>query len=115
MAETTDIVHVTIGEDVIDTTPNHPFYIEGYGFKPASELKAGDKVRLLDGTNAEIRSAVTERLDEPVKVYNFEVEDWHTYYVAGAGAVGVEVTIVILKIQKVLGQGNVLLLLKRKR
>ena len=85
MAETTDIVHVTIGEDVIDTTPNHPFYIEGYGFKPASELKAGDKVRLLDGTNAEIRSAVTERLDEPVKVYNFEVEDWHTYYVAGAG------------------------------
>ena len=85
VAETTDIVHVTIGEDVIDTTPNHPFYIETYGFKPASELKAGDRVRLLNGTNAEIKSAVTERLVEPVKVYNFEVEDWHTYYVAGAG------------------------------
>ena len=69
----------------MSSTPHRPpFYIEGYGFKPASELKAGDKVRLLDGTNAEIRSAVTERLDEPVKVYNFEVEDWHTYYVAGA-------------------------------
>ena len=85
VAETTDIVHVTIGENVIDTTPNHPFYIEGYGFKPASELKAGDRVRMLNGTNAEIKSAVTERLDEPVKVYNFEVEDWHTYYVAGVG------------------------------
>ena len=85
VAETTDIVHVTIGENVIDTTPNHPFYIETYGFKPASELKVGDRVRLLNGTNAEIRSAVTERLDEPVKVYNFEVEDWHTYYVTGAG------------------------------
>ncbi len=26
-----------------------------------------------------------EHLENPVKVYNFEVEDWHTYYVTEMG------------------------------
>ena len=45
--ETKQIVHVTIsdGKDIeeIDTTVRHPFYVVGYGFKYASELRIGDK------------------------------------------------------------------------
>ena len=26
-----------------------------------------------------------EKLETPVAIYNFEVEDWHTYYVADSG------------------------------
>ncbi|MDE6016769.1 MAG: HINT domain-containing protein, partial [Acetatifactor sp.] len=46
---------------------------------------AGEKVRLLNGGTGEVEAVTVEHLDEPVKVYNFEVEDWHTYYVAELG------------------------------
>ena len=81
----TEIVHVTIAGETIDTTAEHPFYVEGYGFKPAGELQSKDKVVLLDGTIAEVETIEVEHLEEPIKVYNFEVEDWHTYYVSGIG------------------------------
>jgi len=76
---------VTIDGETITATTTHPFYVEGYGFKPTGELVVGEKVRLLDGGSVEVEDVVVEHLDEPVKVYNFEVEDWHTYYVTGAG------------------------------
>ena len=35
----------------------------------------------MDGETREVENVTIEHLDELVKVYNFEVEDWHTYYV----------------------------------
>ena len=46
-------------------------------------MVVGDKLELLDGGEAYIDATATEALVEPVKVYNFEVEDFHTYYVSG--------------------------------
>lgn len=69
----------------IITTKRHPFYVAGYGFKYASELKIGDRVVSLDGNIYEITDVNLEKLSSPVKVYNFEVEDWHTYYVSSEG------------------------------
>ena len=87
--ETKQIVHVTIsdGKDIeeIDTTVRHPFYVVGYGFKYASELRIGDKVISVSGDIYEVTSLKIENLDTPVKVYNFEVEDWHTYFVSASG------------------------------
>ena len=37
--ETKELIHLWIGESRIDTTPNHPFWIEGYGFREAGELR----------------------------------------------------------------------------
>ena len=42
--ETKELIHLWIGESRIDTTPNHPFWIEGYGFREGGELREGDKV-----------------------------------------------------------------------
>lgn len=51
----------------------------------AGNLKAGHKVLLSNGKNGIISSVETEELDEPVATYNFEVEDYHTYYVGSEG------------------------------
>ena len=80
--EKDSLIRLAINGEVIETTDEHPFYVEGRGFTAAKELKIGDEVRLEDGTAARIESSETRQLDRPVKVYNFEVEDYHTYYVS---------------------------------
>ena len=87
--ETETLVHVTVSnendKETIDTTVRHPFYVVGYGFRFASELRVGDKVLSVSGDIYEVTSVEIEDLDEPVKIYNFEVEDWHTYFVSESG------------------------------
>ena len=72
-------------ETKIDTTTNHPFYVQGTGWIPAKDLKTGDSLVLVDESIAEVFSVEIEKLESPVTVYNFEVEDYHTYYVADIG------------------------------
>ena len=79
------LVHVYIEDEEIVTTDGHPFYVEGAGFIPSEELKPGDLVRLADGRTVPVISIEIEYLDEPVLVYNFEVENSHTYYVSELG------------------------------
>ena len=79
------LVHVFVGEEEIITTTNHPFYVVGRGFVKAEDLRIGYTLLQLDGSTEKISRIVVENLGAPVKVYNFEVEDWHTYYVTNAG------------------------------
>ena len=53
----------------------------GRGWVAAGDLNEGDEVYLIDGTTAFVTGAVIERLAEPIRVYNLEVEDIHTYFV----------------------------------
>ena len=76
-----EILHLHTSYGDIDTTSNHPFYVIGKGWVTAGELKAGDEVYRLDGSKAVVTGSELERLDEPIKVYNLEVEDYHTYFV----------------------------------
>ena len=80
--EKDSVVRLSINGEAIETTNEHPFYVEGHGWTNASDLKAGDKVRLEDGTTGTVEKAKHVALDTPVTVYNFEVEDFHTYYVS---------------------------------
>lgn len=50
----------------------------------AKELKISDKLLLSDGSCGIIESIQVEHLEQPEVTYNFEVEDFHTYYVADA-------------------------------
>ena len=81
----TELIHVTVNGELIHTTPNHPFYVEGAGFKRADELKVGDRVRLLNGEIKKVDRLEAESLKHPVKVFNFRVADWHDYYVGTQG------------------------------
>jgi len=59
----------------------HPFWVVGQGWVSASHLKSGDIFKLESGKTIAVEKIEFELLNEPVKVYNFEVEDFHTYYV----------------------------------
>lgn len=83
VTETKALVHVTTENGtVVDTTENHPFYVEGKGWCAAAELETGDVLRTEDGEQETVKSVLTENLDKAVKVYNLEIEGSHTYYVS---------------------------------
>ena len=79
--ETEELIHIWVDGEEIVTTPNHPFYVPEKGWTYAVELKAGDQLQLVNGEYVIVEKVQHELLEEPVKVYNFEVEDFHTYYV----------------------------------
>ena len=83
--ETDEIVHVRYGDTEIDATPNHPFYVAEKGWVSAVNLRAGDRLQLVNGEYVTVEQVQHEMLGSPVKVYNFRVADNHTYYVGNDG------------------------------
>ena len=81
-----ELVHLQVNGENITTTVGHPFFVQGKGWVAAKELVVGDKLELLNGGEAYVDAIATEQCAEPVKVYNFEVEDFHTYFV-GTGCI----------------------------
>ena len=71
--------------DSIKGTPEHPFFVEGGGTVPLGKLEVGAKVVTHTGT-AVVKSLKHEEHPEGVPVYNFEVEDDHTYFVGKSSA-----------------------------
>jgi len=64
-------------------TPEHPIYCQGRGWVPVSEIDAGDCVENLCFGNL-----LVFRCHQNVArgaVYNFEVEDFHSFYVGKEG------------------------------
>jgi hypothetical protein len=80
-----ELTCVRTSTEMIATTAEHPFFVEGHGFVLAGELAQGDRLVLADGSHTDVVSVTRERLTSPVDVYNFEVADFHTYFVASAG------------------------------
>ena len=79
--ETKELVHITVADEEIVSTPKHPFYVPQKGWTSAVDLKAGDMLVLSNGEYVIVEKVQHEILEAPVKVYNFEVQDFHTYYV----------------------------------
>ena len=75
------LVHITINGEEIVTTDNHPFYVQSRGFIDAGNLLVGDKLISVNGDDLIIEDYQIELTEEPVSVYNFQVEDFHTYFV----------------------------------
>lgn len=79
--ETDEIIRVTFDDETITTTPTHPFYVPEKGWTEAIQLRAGDILVTSNGDYLVVELVKHEILESPIKVYNFEVEDYHTYYV----------------------------------
>ncbi|MGH7213184.1 MAG: polymorphic toxin-type HINT domain-containing protein, partial [Tepidisphaeraceae bacterium] len=67
--------------ETIQTTDEHPFWVEGIGWVRAGELRVGMEVDQPDGSNATVISTVYEAHPEGIADYNFEVTGDHTYFV----------------------------------
>lgn len=76
--ESDHTLEIKTTSETIETTAHHPFYVKGE-WKEASELVAGDKVLTQD--QKEIEIIKIQFLYKSKKVYNFEVANWHTYFV----------------------------------
>ena len=71
-------------EEVIISTPGHPWYVEGKGWTVTSQLEVGDLVPSVHGGFVRVGSTTWEQ--ERATVYNFEVEGTHTYFVGDSQA-----------------------------
>ena len=79
--ESDELVHIVVAGKQITTTPEHPFYVPRKGWTGAAQLRAGDILVLSNGKYVTVEKVQHELLESPVTVYNFEVADFHTYYV----------------------------------
>ena len=79
--ETTEWIQVTVNGETITCTPEHPFYSPVKGWTSACDLRAGDILVMLNGEYVVVEQVQHELLESPVVTYNFEVADFHTYYV----------------------------------
>ena len=79
--ETTEWIHVTVNGETLTCTPEHPFYVPEKGWTSAIDLRAGDILVMLNGEYVVVEQVQHELLESPETTYNFEVKDFHTYYV----------------------------------
>ena len=83
--EVPQLVHLTINGELISTTIDHPFYVKNQGFVSAGKLRLGDGVVDSKGNIYLLEKVVVEFVKEPKTVYNFQVEDFHTYHAGNTG------------------------------
>src|SRR5262249_17399684 len=75
------VLNLHIGDQIIRTTAEHPFFVEGRGWQPASSLRRGDRLSTEAGDWIPTQ-AVTDSGDV-ITVFNLRVGDFHTYFVGG--------------------------------
>ncbi len=75
------IFHLHVGGQVIRTTDEHPFWVDGKGWVKTIELEAGDLLIGRDGDCVEVEEVFDTGQYETV--YNFRVAEHHTYFVGG--------------------------------
>jgi hypothetical protein len=78
---TAQVVNLHVNGQVIRTTAEHPFWVAGKGWVPASSLRVGDLLSSHDGRWVAVEAVVDT--GEWETVYNIRVAEDHTYFVAG--------------------------------
>jgi len=84
------IAHLTLDgpdgrRDILNTTLEHPFFVEGKGWLKIRRLEKGDRIVAEAGRPLVV--AEISRDETPTPVYNFEVAEDHNYF---AGVLGAE-------------------------
>ncbi len=81
--ETDEIYKIRVGGQEIESTYNHPFYVEGKGWTFVKDLQVGDLLIQSDGKTLQIDRI--ELSHKQVTVYNMTVDEFHTYFVSDLG------------------------------
>ena len=68
-------------KETITASREHPFYVDGKGFVPAGALAIGNSIVTRAGPVLVVKSVEWKRQTEGFSVYNFAVDDLHTYFV----------------------------------
>lgn len=77
-----ETIEIVIDDEVIVTTSEHPFYLPKYsGWVPAKNLKIGYELLDINNNLVIIDDVRFISHNIPITVYNFTVENDHTYYV----------------------------------
>ncbi|MEG2740356.1 polymorphic toxin-type HINT domain-containing protein, partial [Clostridium sp.] len=76
------MLKIKVDGEVIKATEQHVFYIDNVGWISANMIEEGDIVVLQSGEKATVDEIDKVVYDELITVYNFEVEDFHTYFVS---------------------------------
>jgi subtilisin family serine protease/flagellar hook assembly protein FlgD len=74
-----EIYKINVGDEVIETTNSHPFWVKDKGWVLAEELTIGDL--LTDSKGQQLSILDIQILKEAQQVYNFSVAEYHTYYI----------------------------------
>ncbi|QDU58133.1 polymorphic toxin-type HINT domain-containing protein [Aeoliella mucimassa] len=77
------LTHVDAGGYQLQSTPGHPFWVEGKGWQMASELQPGDYIFSAQGSPVEVSS--TSPSSEEQEAYNLIVEGNNNYFVGPQG------------------------------
>nr|WP_277600919.1 polymorphic toxin-type HINT domain-containing protein [Paenibacillus whitsoniae] len=78
--EITESWNITVGNELITTTDEHPFWIHSKGWVVAKDLVVGDLFETSDGSYLAVDKIEVKA--QHTTVYNFRVKDFHTYYVS---------------------------------
>jgi Pretoxin HINT domain len=81
--ETDTLIDLYVDGEVISTTEEHPFWVPDKGWVEAEDLQVGMLLQTDEETVVDVDRI--ERRQDKQKVYNFEVEDFHTYFVSDLG------------------------------
>ena len=73
------IVQMVIAGEMIETTPEHPFYTVDGEWVEAIDLQVGDEIRQADWKLGEVESIFFTV--HPQRMYNFSVSIAHTYFI----------------------------------
>jgi hypothetical protein len=76
------LIALTLDDERIETTPEHPFFTAAHGWVRADGLRIGERVRRLGGGSGVVRRV--EVVQRPQVMYNLTVAVAHTFFV-GAG------------------------------
>lgn len=71
-------------QETYGVTLEHPFWVTGEGWVAAEDIKPGDQIGSIDRKKITVHSL--QLANERQNTYNFEVADYHTYFVGELGS-----------------------------
>ncbi|NTU18777.1 hypothetical protein HPY28_00390 [Brevibacillus sp. HB1.2] len=78
-----EIYKIYIGDEIIEATAEHPIWLNGKGWTLVKDLKVNDLLVSSDGNTLAIDKIENEKRE--ATVYNFEVANFHSYFVSNLG------------------------------